>query len=336
MTTIDLATTPRRRARDAIVTIGLAAVLLVAAAGGSIRKQGDEMRPGLLRDLVRAVGAPAGWVADQLPIHSVVHDATAFLSPDENLSGGKGAFGGGAISVARGTGAAIPAISADDFDLSAIGAAPKPTQRLRTLLVTGDSLPMPLDSILARRLTSKGVKTTRDPHVGTGISKSELLDWGKLAVRQAKSKPDAVVVFIGANEGFDMHTAAGKRVVCCGIDWAVEYATRTRAIMSVYRRDGAARVYWLTVPTPRDRARAEVERLVNQSLTVAAAPYRAQVRVLDTVPILTPGDRFRTAMTVGDRERVVRAPDGIHLNDTGSGVAADLVVEALHKDFVLP
>ncbi len=49
----------------------------------------------------------------------------------------------------------------------------------------------------------------RDVHVGTGISKTDLLDWGKLAAKQVgKDEPDAVVVFIGANEGFPMPGAA--------------------------------------------------------------------------------------------------------------------------------
>ena len=44
---------------------------------------------------------------------------------------------------------------------------------------------MPLDVELARRLTGDDVKVDRDAHVGTGISKSALLDWAKLSAEQA-------------------------------------------------------------------------------------------------------------------------------------------------------
>ena len=38
-------------------------------------------------------------------------------------------------------------------------------------------------------------------------------------------------------------------------------------------------------------------------------------------------------MEVDGREEIVREPDGIHLNQTGSGLAADQVEEALERDF---
>ena len=315
---------PPRRARDAVVVVALAALLLVLTSGGSIRSQGEEMRPGLQRDVVVAVGKPAGWLSDRLPLDDAVHEATAFLSPDEDLGGGRGFAG---------SGGGVAPVRADDFARPAPPAAGRPPRKLRTLLVTGDSLVQPLDAELARRLAGEGVRTVRDSHVGTGLSKSELLDWGKLSRRQAASQdPDAVVVFIGANDGFDMTTAAGRTVVCCGTAWAVEYAQRARTMMDVYRRRGKGAVYWLTVPTPRGR-RAEVTRLVNRALRVAAAPYRRDVRIVDAAAAFTPRERYRDAMRIGDRRRVVREPDGIHLNALGAEVTARLVLAALRRDF---
>jgi hypothetical protein len=66
---------------------------------------------------------------------------------------------------------------------------------------------------------------------------------------------------------------------------------------------------------------------------VAAQPFRAQVRVLDITELFTPGGRYRDAMTVDGRQRIVRDADGVHLNETGAGLAADKVLEAVHRDF---
>jgi uncharacterized protein len=317
---------PPRRARDGVLAILLAALLLVLVSGGSIRGQGEEMRPGLQRDVVVAVGKPAGWLADRLPFDDAVHEATAFLSPDEDLGGGRGFAG-------RRDG--VPPVRAGDFARPAPAPLPRPRRRLRTLLATGDSLVQPLDAELARRLAGDGVRTVRDSHVGTGLSKSELLDWGKLSRRQAqRDDPDAVVVFIGANDGFDMTTASGLTVICCGTPWAVEYAQRARAMMDTYRRGGAGAVYWLTVPMPRGR-RAEVARVVNRALRVAATPYRHDVRLVDLSKTFTPGERYRDALRVGGRRRVVREPDGIHLNALGAEVAARIVLAALRRDLAL-
>src|SRR5204863_1525168 len=119
------------------------------------------------------------------------------------------------------------------------------------------------------------------------------VDWGKLSGAQvAKDRPEAVVVFIGANEGFDMPGPGGRAVHCCGPGWAALYADRVRRMMNTYRQGGGARVYWLTLPFPRDSRRQEVARAVNAAIAVASVPFRSQVRVIDLEPVFTPGEHY--------------------------------------------
>jgi lysophospholipase L1-like esterase len=321
---------PRRRSRDALVVVFISVVLLTLFEGSSVRTAGEEMQPGFERDVVVSVGKPSGWVADRLPFDEWSDDALAFLE-----DGGVGDEGG-FDSTPLATGGRVPAVSPDSFDPAELGAKPKPPRPLRTLLVTGDSMAMPLDVETARRMADSDpdVDVQRDPHVGTGISKSGLVDWGKLSTQHVEErKPDAVVVFIGANEGFPLPGPGGKNVDCCGPDWAAAYANRVRRMMDTYRQGGGARVYWLTLPIPRDGDFAEVARAVNAAIEVAAQPFRAQVRVLDMTELFTPGGKYRDAMTVDGRKRIVRDSDGIHLNGTGAGLAADRVIEAVHRDF---
>jgi lysophospholipase L1-like esterase len=319
----------RFRARDAVFAVLLTSLLLVLAAGSSIRDAGDRMDPGIGRTLVRAAGEPAGWLADRLPVADAVSSATAWLSPDDALDPGTGfaARSAGADS------AGIPPVGPDAFRPEDLGGPPPRPRPLRTLLVTGDSMSTPLDTHLARALAGRHVRVIRDPHLGTGISKTFVVDWGKLSARHVKTeRPDAVVVFIGANEGFPMPSAGGADVDCCGADWAALYANRVRTVMQTYRQGGAARVYWITLPTPRDHARARVSRVVNAAVAAAAQAWRAQIRVVDTVPIFTPSG-YRAAMQVDGSETIVRQPDGIHLNDVGAGLLAEDVLDALRVDF---
>lgn len=325
------------RARDALLCVLVAVALLLVVKGQSIRNSGERMDTGIERTAVLAVGHPAGWIADRVGIGDDVDRLTASLSPDAAL-GGEGSFdqtaaaaGGGGGG--KGSGSVAP-VTPDAFDPAALGGKPAPLPRLGTLLVTGDSLAQPLDAELARRLADAGVRTVRDAHLGTGISKSDQLDWGSKAVSQVrKDKPDAVVFFLGANEGFPFDIAGGKSVGCCGPAWAAQYATRARQMMQTYRRDGAARIYWLTLPLPRDAARQQIARSVNAAIVAAAQPYRAQVRVLDMTQVFTPGGRYRAAMQVDGRNTIVRKPDGIHLNEAGSAVAAGIVIDRLRADF---
>ena len=326
------------RARDALICVFLAAVLLMLIEGASIRNTGQKMDAGIQRSAVLAVGHPAGWLADQLPLAAAADKLTAVLSPDDDLSGGPGGFnsapGGGGPVQAAGEGAGAAPITADSFDPQELGLKPKQLPTLKNLLVTGDSLGQPLDVQLARELAGDGVVTTRDVHLGTGISKTDIVDWGLLSSKQVKDKkPDAVVMFMGANEGFPFPGPGGGDIACCSAEWAVTYARRARAMMDTYRRDGDARVYWLTLPMPRSVPRQKVARAVNAAIAVAAQPYRSQVRVLDMNEVFTPGERYRAAMTVGGRETLVRRPDGIHLNDAGARVALDIVLARLRADF---
>jgi lysophospholipase L1-like esterase len=315
---------PRRRARDAVLTVLVAVVLLALFEGPSVRSAGEEMQPGWERSLVLAVGKPTGWVADLLPLHEI--DLFGWIGADDAGGGGQGFDDTPGVAREQGP---VPPVSPDSFDPLALGAKARPPRPLKTLLVTGDSMAMPLDVHLARKLAGDGVRVLREPHIGTGVSKSGFVDWGKLSGQQVKrDKPEAIVVFIGANEGFDF-----KGARCCGPEWAAIYSFRVRRMMNTYRQRGAARVYWLTLPLPRERDRQRIARAVNAAIDVASVPFRSSARVLDMEPIFTPGGRYRDAMTVAGRKQIVREPDGIHLNDDGAELASGVVLDAVRRDF---
>jgi lysophospholipase L1-like esterase len=208
--------------------------------------------------------------------------------------------------------------------------AAHPGGRLR-LLATGDSMIQIIDGFLKARLAPHGVRVHSDAHISTGISKPSLLDWQAQARRQAAGKPDVVVMFLGANDGFPMGDAA-----CCNNDaWIAEYARRARSMMRSYARGGRTRIYWLLLPTPRGGFFRETFPAVNAGIRRAAAGVRRNVRVIDLVEVFTPGGRYRDSMPVGGRERRVRQGDGVHLNTTGASVAANVIIRTLRRERIL-
>ena len=323
---------PRRlTARDALIAIGVAALILVLVEGPSIRNSGERMDDGLWKSVVLAIGKPADQIGDVVPLPELGDELTGWLSPDDDR-GGPGSFE--ALADEAATGGRVSAITPDYFDPRAIGEDPPEPRDLDTVLVTGDSLSMPLDAVVAQRLEDDGIKVVRDPQVGTGISSAQVGDWGSISVRQTREEqPDAIVIFIGANEGFPMAAPGGGEVKCCGADWAAVYATRVRRMMDTYRQGGEARVYWLTLPMPRDGDRQEVARVVNEAIRVGAQPYRVHVRLPDMVELFTPGGEYRDSMEVDGEDRIVREADGVHLNEEGAELAADTVLDALEDDF---
>jgi lysophospholipase L1-like esterase len=220
--------------------------------------------------------------------------------------------------------------------------AAMPYQRLRRVLrakppgghlrvlATGDSMIQLVDSFIRAR---SGAATVRsDARVSTGISKPSLLDWRAHARDQATGiRPDATVVFLGANDGFPMAGAD-----CCGAPWIAEYARRAREMMRTYARGGRGRVYWLLLPAARDGFFRETFPAVNAALRRAAAGLEDDVRLIELDEVFTPGGRFRKSMLVGGKRVRVRQSDGVHLNTTGAALAARLVVAALRRDRMLP
>lgn len=321
----DSETDPRSRgtARQAIILVLLTGLLLVVFAGDSVARAGQEHDEGLVRDVLITVGQPTGWVANHLPFAPVADQVAGWFSSDKNLGSPDGRF-----TTANATGGGGDARIPPAAFLHA-------RTPLRNLLITGDSMSQPLDAVLARKTAGGQVRVRRDAKIGTGISKTDLVDWGKLPAEQLRERPaDAVIVFLGANEGFPM-PIAGRETDCCSPQWAAEYATRVRSIINQYRAGGAKRIYWLTVPAPREPARAQITGTVNAAIRVAAGGFGTQVQIVDASQLFTPGFRYRDALTFQGRERLVRDPDGVHLNERGAELLADKLLARLNQDFDL-
>jgi hypothetical protein len=146
--------------------------------------------------------------------------------------------------------------------------------------------------------------------------------------------PKAVVLFIGANEGYPMTTPSGGVVTCCGAPYIAEYARRIRAATETYLRHGDKAVIWLDIPFMRDPERNPSIAAVDSALYGGVAGL-SDATVLDMAGIFTPGGVYRDYMTVDGRATRVRESDGVHLSPAGAAIAADAVILALDRLRVL-
>jgi len=208
------------------------------------------------------------------------------------------------------------------------------------VLATGDSMMQGIDGFLADelggtatvrsdvRLGSSLSRPAPEPEPGTGPSASE---WEPIARDQeARLRPSAVVVSIGAGEGFTMTTPTGAKEICCGEPWAAEYARRTQVVMGSYARARSrGRLLWLTIALPRDARRRAITTVVNSQIVATAATLPG-VRVVRMDELFTP-DGYRDVMRYRGRDVDVRDSDGVHLNVAGTAIAAKLVAEELKR-----
>jgi hypothetical protein len=204
-------------------------------------------------------------------------------------------------------------------------------------LVTGDSMVQPLDELLGPPVRRAGGRMAKDPRPGTGLTRPLVLDWEKHARRQVrKHRPRATVMFIGAGDTEKLRSADGPRVTCCRRAWIDAYADRVARMMRTYIRSGRAYVYWLTLPTPREQDDQRRFLAINYAIGQAAKMVGGNARVVDTVPAISPGNRFRRKLRYRGKTVVVRDGDGVHLTTAGSRIARDLVVRAMRADELLP
>lgn len=195
------------------------------------------------------------------------------------------------------------------------------------LLATGDSMIQYVDTALDSKLDTRVVT---DPQIGTGISKPLQLDWPRYADEQVRRwSPRATVIFVGANDGFDMTTPAGTRARCCGRAWRIEYARRAAAMMRTYARGGSAPVFWLTLPQARAGFFRQVYPAVNAGLRRAARTQHGRVTLIRLNKLFTPRGRYRETMMWRGKHVTVRQRDGIHLSPAGADIAASLVLKRL-------
>lgn len=325
-----------RGAKDAIIAVFVAALLAVVFAGDSLERAAESMPEGVARDVVAAIGKPAGAIAGALPFAAAADGIAGwFGAEDDPKTSAKVVSPKAAPASTAGSSRPASDISADDFDRRSVD-ADGPAPKLTTVLVTGDSMAQPLDSRLARSLAGSGVKVTRDARLGSAISKPEPVDWLELAPQQIKDSPAQVVVMLlGANEGFPLPGPGSGDAQCCTADWAAAYAARVQAISTAWLEGGADQVLWLTLPAPKDARRQPISRAVNAAVRVGLGGFGSAATVLDTDEYFTPGGQYRASIEVDGREELVRSEDGIHLSEQGAEQAAELVERELRGLYAL-
>jgi hypothetical protein len=219
----------------------------------------------------------------------------------------------------------------------ALLACAAPAEAKLTVLATGDSMIQLVDRQLAARLERGGrVRVRSDARISTGISKPLLLDWPRHARAQARRiRPRVTVVFLGANDGFDMRTPSHRLARCCGDAWVREYARRAGTMMAAYARGDAGRVYWLLMPQARAGFFRRVYPRVNGALRLAARRAARGVRLIALNHVFTPHGRYRDTMRWRGRRYRVRQRDGIHLSQAGAAIAASVVTGAIRADGAL-
>ena len=300
-----------------LIALGIAALFNSEA----IVRAGESMQPGKTRDVVLSVGRPLDDVAGAVGLHLPREGFDKAFGQE-----GKTAEG---TELEQGSTAILRPNERKDTQQSFV--QPTPTRPVE-VFVTGDSQAQFIGELLTDELPDDLFNVEVMPRNATGLTNPEFFNWEINAQQEiAARKPDAVVMVIGANDGFNVLGEDGQLYGPQDPEWETEYARRAAVVMRELGSNGRRPVYWLPPPTARDPEFNAIYETQNRAIEQAAraVPGARYVDIYNTIN----NGRYSDELKIDGRRVLARQSDGVHFNREGSIVPTRLALEAMARDY---
>ena len=299
-----------------MIALGIAALFNSEA----IVRAGESMQPGHTRDAVLSVGRPLDDVAGAIGLHLPREGLDlAFGQESKTAKGTELEQGSTAI------------LRANRRKRNAQGFAQPTQQDEVNVLVTGDSQAQFVGELLTDLLPSDLFDVSVVARNATGLTNPEFFNWEINAQQEIAARdPDAVVMVMGGNDGFNM-LHEGTLYGPDDPNWQLEYARRAAVVMRELGSNGKRPVYWVPPPTARDPKFNEIYATQNKAVEQAAAAVDG-ARYVDIYDTINHG-RYSDELKIDGRRVLARQSDGVHFSREGAVVPARLILRAMAKDY---
>jgi hypothetical protein len=301
--------------------LGVIVIALAIAAlfnSEAMVRAGEGMQPGTTRDILLSVARPIDDVAGAIGLH-LPRDGLdlAFGQEDKTESG---------TELEKGSTAILKRKTQQQAFRQPTVADPL------KVLVTGDSQAEFLGQRLIDQAPEGLLDVTTVARNATGLTNPAFFNW-ELNARQevADRDPDAVVMAIGGNDGFNVQTADGSIYNPGDPGWETEFARRVAVVSSVFSGDGERPVYWVPPPTARDPKFNTIFASQNRAVERATESISA-LRYVDVYSTLNHG-RYSDSLKIDGKRVLARQPDGVHFTRDGAVAPVRLILDAMAEDF---
>jgi hypothetical protein len=214
--------------------------------------------------------------------------------------------------------------------------------KVRTVALTGDSMmAVGLSSTILREAPQyKDLAIVKTFKSGTGLARPEVFNWQDeypAMLHTAlvnNTRPDVVVVAIGANDGQGF-VENGVTYVFGTSAWQGMYQRRVQNFLALLERDGAT-VVWMGLPPMKNGVYDSHIALVNR-IDYAVVSASPQAIWFSTAGLI--GDdagRFRDFGQVRGNTTRLRQQDGIHLSDDGATLLSEKLLPWLARQATEP
>jgi uncharacterized protein len=296
--------------------------LLVSALFNSeaIVRAGESMNSGPTRDIVLSVARPLDDVAGAVGLHLPREGLDlAFGQEDKTAEG---------TELEKGSTAVLRPNRRKTEQQSFIQPTPEDPVEV---FVTGDSQAEFIGQLLTDELPDDLFDVEIAVRNSTGLSNPQFFNWELNAEQEIAARaPDAVVMVIGGNDGFNL-LVGDQLYGWQDPEWQVEYARRAAVVMGELGSGGERPVYWVPPPTARDDEQNGIYETQNRAIDDAAAAVPG-ARYVDIFNTINDGEYSDELRIDGDRV-LARQPDGIHFTREGAEVPVRLILRAMARDY---
>jgi len=304
--------------------LGVILIALAIAAlfnSEALVRAGEGMQPGTTRDIVLSVGRPIDDVAGAVGFHLPRDGLDLAFGQEKKTASG--------TELETGSNAILRRNRRKEQQQSFTQPTP---QRPLHVLVTGDSQAEFLGQRLVDQSPPGLLEVETAARNGTGLTNPAFFNWEINAQQEVAARdPDAVVMAIGGNDGFNVQTSDGSVYAPGDPGWETEFARRVAVVSSVLSGNGKRPVYWVPPPTARDPDFNKIFASQNRAVKRAteAVPTLRYVDVYSTLN----GGHYSDSLKVDGRRILARQPDGIHFTRDGAVPAARLILAAMAEDY---
>ena len=303
--------------------LGVIVIALLFAAlfnSEAIVRAGDSMQPGPTRDIVLSVARPLDDVAGAVGLHLPREGLDLAFGQEDKTGEG--------TELEEGSTAILRPKRREPEQQSFV--QPTPADPVE-VFVTGDSQAEFIGQLLTDELPDDLFDVEVAARNATGLTNPEFFNWEINAQQEIAARaPDAVVMVIGGNDGFNV--LVGDQLYGWGDpEWLTEYARRAAVVMRTLSSEGARPVYWVPPPTARDSEQNAIYETQNQAVEDAAAAVPG-ARYVDIFNTINDGEYSDELRIDGDRV-LARQSDGIHFTREGAEVPVRLILQEMAKDY---
>lgn len=299
-----------------VMLIALAIATLFNSA--AMVRAGESMKRGHTRDIVLSVSRPIDDFAGAIGLH-LPRDGLDLAFGQESKTAKGTELETGSTAILR----------ANKRKQQGF-AQPTPDNEVN-LFVTGDSEAQFVGEVLTDALPSDLFDVSVVARNATGLTNPEFFNWEINAQQEIAARhPDAVVMVIGGNDGFNV-LYNGQLYGPDTPQWQLEYARRTAVVMRELGSNGERPVYWVPPPTVRDSEFNTIFDSQNKAVEQAAAAVPG-ARYVDIYNTINHG-RYSDTLKIDGRRVLARQADGVHFSRAGAVVPARLILRAMAKDY---